>query len=389
MKIHEYQAKKLFASFGIPIPHGHATSSAEEAGRITEQLGPPVVIKAQIYAGGRGKAGGVKRAACKEEAEQIATSLLDKPLFTPQTGPAGQIVRTVLVEQATTIQEEIYLGIVVDRSRRSPVVIASPAGGVEIEETAKTNPEMIFKEWGEPVIGLRPFQAYRLACHLGLEAGSTRRIAAVLSSLYRLFCDKDCLLAEINPLVIDAQGEAVAIDAKLTFDDNALYRHPEIEALRDPNEEDPLEIEAKMHNLNYIKLDGNVGCLVNGAGLAMATMDLIKLAGASPANFLDVGGGATVEMIEKGFQILVNDPDVRAVFINIFGGILRCDVLAQGVVTAAKKLKTNVPVIVRLEGTNVEEGRKILKESGLTFQNALTLSEAAELVAAAAKGASS
>jgi len=388
MKVHEYQAKELFASFGIPIPTGRAASSAEEAGRIAAELGGPVVVKVQIYAGGRGKAGGVKRASSSEEAERIAASLLGKPLVTPQTGPEGRIVRTILVEEITPIDKELYLGIVVDRSRRSPVVIASSAGGVEIEETAEKNPEMIFKEWVEPVIGLRPFQAYRLACKIGGDGRCVRGIAAVLTALYRLFCEKDCLLAEINPLSLDTDGKAVAIDAKLNFDDNALYRHPEIEALRDQNEENLLELEAEKHNLNYIKLEGNVGCLVNGAGLAMATMDLIKLAGASPANFLDVGGGATSEMIGKGFQILINDPDVRAVFINIFGGILRCDILAQGVVAAAKKLKIAVPVIVRLEGTNVEEGRKILEASGLTFQNALTLGEAADLVGAAAKGAS-
>ena len=386
MKIHEYQAKELFASFAIPIPRGGAATSVEEAGRIARELQCPVMVKAQIHAGGRGKAGGVKRADSPKEAERIAADLLGTPLVTPQTGPEGRIVRTVLVAEAAAIDREFYLGIVIDRASHSPVVIASPAGGVEIEEIAKTKPEMIFKERADVAVGLRPFQAYRLACRLAADAGCARGIAAVASALYRLFREKDCLLAEINPLAIDGEGNVVAVDAKLNFDDNALFRHPEIAALRDPNEEDPLEREAGEHNLNYIKLDGNVGCLVNGAGLAMATMDLIKLVGAAPANFLEVGGGATAEMVEKGFQILISDPDVRAVFINIFGGILRCDVLAQGVVAAAERSKIAVPVIVRLEGTNVEEGRKILETSGLAFQNARTLGEAAELVRAAAEG---
>ena len=386
MKIHEYQAKELFASFDIPIPRGGAATTVEEAGRIARELRCPVMVKAQIHAGGRGKAGGVKRADSPEEAERIAADLLGKPLITPQTGPEGRIVRTVLVAEAAVIDREFYLGIVIDRASRSPVVIASPAGGVEIEEIAKTKPETLFKERADAAVGLRPFQAYRLARKLTADVGCTRGIAAAVSALYRLFCEKDCLLAEINPLAIDAEGNVVAVDAKLNFDDNALFRHPEIAALRDPNEEDPLEREAREHNLNYIKLNGNVGCLVNGAGLAMATMDLIKFVGAAPANFLDVGGGATSEMIEKGFQILIGDPDVRAVFINIFGGILRCDVLAQGVVAAAERSTIAGPVIVRLEGTNVEEGRKTLAASGLTFQNACTLGEAAELVRAAAEG---
>ena len=386
MKIHEHQAKELFKSYGISIPQGGIATSPAEARRLAGMLGCPVVVKAQIYAGGRGKAGGIKKAASPAEVEKITSALLGKPLVTSQTGPQGRVVQTVLVEKATAIEKEIYLGITVDRLRRAVVLIASPAGGVNIEETARKSPELVFNEWVEPAVGLRAFQAYRLANRLSVEATLTRRIATVITSLYRLFWESDCLLAEINPLVIDKEGEVLAIDTKLNIDDNALYRHAEIAALRDPNEEDPLEVEATTYNLHYIKLHGNVGCLVNGAGLAMATMDLIKLAGASPANFLDVGGGATAEMIEKGFHILTGDPAVRVVFINIFGGILRCDLLAQGVVKATKNHRLKVPVVIRLEGTNVKEGRAILENSGLSFRNATTLREAAKFVADAVKG---
>jgi len=383
MRIHEYQAKGLFAEFGIPVPPSRAVASADEAVASAETLGLPVVVKAQIHAGGRGKAGGVALASNADEVREIAERLIGRPLVTHQTGPEGRIVRTLLVEKASEIQSELYLSLVVDRASRQIVVMASRAGGVDIEETAKTDPDAIVKEWVDPVIGLRGFQAFRIGTRLGLPTKTARSVAKIVLALYRLFCAKDCSLAEINPLAITPDGDALAIDAKITIDDNGLFRHPEIGELRDLNEEDPLEVEATSVNLNYIKLNGTVGCLVNGAGLAMATMDLIKHAGASPANFLDVGGGATAEMIEKGVRILVDDPDVRAVFINIFGGILRCDVLAEGVVAAAKNLQIDVPVIVRLEGTNVEAGREILSSSGLAFRTAGDLSEAAAMVAEA------
>ena len=383
MRIHEYQAKGLFAEFGIPVPPSRAVASADEAVASAETLGLPVVVKAQIHAGGRGKAGGVALASNADEVREIAERLIGRPLVTHQTGPEGRIVRTLLVEKASEIQSELYLSLVVDRASRQIVVMASRAGGVDIEETAKTDPDAIVKEWVDPVIGLRGFQAFRIGTRLGLPTKTARSVAKIVLALYRLFCAKDCSLAEINPLAITPDGDALAVDAKITIDDNGLFRHPEIGELRDLNEEDPLEVEATSVNLNYIKLNGTVGCLVNGAGLAMATMDLIKHAGASPANFLDVGGGATAEMIEKGVRILVDDPDVRAVFINIFGGILRCDVLADGVVAAAKNLQIDVPVIVRLEGTNVEAGREILSSSGLAFRTAGDLSEAAAMVAEA------
>jgi len=387
MRIHEYQAKELFSSYGIPLAPARTAATAQEAMAAAESLGFPVVVKAQIHAGGRGKGGGVKLAASADEVREIADRLIGQPLVTHQTGPEGRVVRTLLVEKATEIESELYLSMVVDRARRTIAVMASRAGGVDIEETAEKDPDAIVKEWVEPEIGLRPFQAFRLAHRLGLPIKTARGVAKIVLALYRLFRDNDCTLAEINPLAITPDGAPIAVDAKLNFDDNGLMRHPEIVELRDLNEEDPLEVEATAVNLNYIKLDGNVGCLVNGAGLAMATMDLIMLAGAAPANFLDVGGGATAEMIEKGFRILLGDPDVRAVFINIFGGILRCDVLAEGVVTAAKNLRIDVPVIVRLEGTNVEAGREILASSGLSFRTAKDLNEAAALVAAAVEEA--
>ena len=387
MRIHEYQAKQLFAEYGIPIPKSRPVTTVNEAADAAETLGFPVVVKAQIHAGGRGKGGGVQPASTADEVRAIAKRLIGHPLVTHQTGPEGRLVHTLLVEKASEIDTELYLSLVVDRATRRVVVMASRAGGVDIEQTAKNDPDAIVKEWVDPVIGLRSFQAFRLGSRLGLPAATARGVATVLLSLYRLFCAKDCSLAEINPLAITPDGAPIAIDAKLTFDDNGLFRHPEIRELRDLNEEDPLEVEAASANLNYIKLDGTVGCLVNGAGLAMATMDLIKHAGASPANFLDVGGGATAEMIEQGFRILIGDPDVRAVFINIFGGILRCDVLAEGVVAAAENLNIGVPVIVRLEGTNVEAGREILASSGLSFRTATDLSEAAAMVAAAVQEA--
>jgi len=383
MRIHEFQAKALFAEYGIPIAPSRPATSPAEAAAAAVELGLPVVLKAQIHAGGRGKGGGIRRVDDAAAVRRTAEAMLGRPLVTPQTGPEGQIVRALLVERATPIDAEFYLGLTIDRVRRTVAVMASRAGGVDIEETARGHPDAIIMEWIEPAVGLRPFQAFRIAHRLGLPGASARGIAKIVLALYRLFCDKDCSLAEINPLAIDVTGAPVAVDAKLNFDDNALFRRPEIRDLRDVTEEDPLEVEAKSVNLNYIKLDGNVGCLVNGAGLAMATMDLIQLAGARPANFLDVGGGATADMIAKGFELLVGDPNVRAVFINIFGGILRCDVLARGVIQAAQTVDLNIPVIVRLEGTNVEAGREILRSSRISIRTAGDLEEAAALVAAA------
>jgi succinyl-CoA synthetase beta subunit len=374
MRIHEFQAKRLFAEYGISIAPSRSVTTADDAVAAARDLGYPAVVKAQIHAGGRGKAGGIRFASKESEVRAAAEGLLGRPLVTPQTGADGRVVHSLLIEHATEIADELYLAITVDRSRREIVVMASRDGGVDIEKTAAEKPDAILKEWADPTVGLRPFQAFR--------------ISGVILKLYRLFVEKDCSLAEINPLALTPAGEPVAVDAKLTFDDNGLPRHPEIRELRDLHEEDPLEVEATAANLNYIKLEGNVGCLVNGAGLAMATMDLIKLAGATPANFLDVGGGATAEMIEKGVLILLADPDVRAILINIFGGILRCDVLAEGVVAAAQAVPMGVPVIVRLEGTNVDAGRTILRSSGLSFRTADTLREAAALVAAALKEAS-
>jgi len=383
MRIHEYQAKRLLAEYGIPLAPSRPATSDDEAGAAAEEIGLPVVVKAQIHAGGRGKAGGIAIARTGDDVRAAAKRILGAPLVTHQTGPEGRIVRTLLVEKAMGIASEFYLGFVVDRSRRQTVIMASRAGGVDIEETARENPGAILKEWVDPTIGLRTFQAFRLGHRLGLSGAPARGVAKIVRSLYRLFREMDCSLVEINPLGLTDDGEPIAIDAKLTFDDSGLFRHPEIRELRDLNEEDPLEVEATAVNLNYIKLDGNVGCLVNGAGLAMATMDLIQHVGARPANFLDVGGGATAEMIEKGFRILIADPDVEAVFINIFGGILRCDILAEGVVAAAKAVDIAVPVIVRLEGTNVEAGREILERSGLSFHTASDLRDAASKVAAA------
>jgi len=383
MRIHEFQAKALFAEYGIPVAPSRPAATPDEADAAARALGLPVVLKAQIHAGGRGKGGGIRRIDDPAGVAPAAAEMLGRPLVTPQTGPEGQVVRTLLVERATPIERELYLGMTIDRVRRRVAVMGSRAGGVEIEETAKADPSAIATERVEPAVGLRPFQAFRLARRMGLSGTNARATAKIILALYQLFCEKDCSLAEINPLVIDPTGAPVALDAKMNFDDNALFRRPEIFHLRDIAEEDPLEVEAKSVNLNYIKLDGNVGCLVNGAGLAMATMDLIQLAGARPANFLDVGGGATAEMIAKGFELLIGDPNVRAVFINIFGGILRCDVLARGVVAAARTVDLGVPVIVRLEGTNVEAGREILRGSEIPLRTAGTLEEAAALVAAA------
>lgn len=381
MKIHEFQAKEILKGYGVPVPKGRVAETSEEARKIAEEIGAKsIVVKAQIHAGGRGKGGGVRAVRSPQEAEKATKEILGMKLITPQTGPAGRIVRKVLIEEGVNIKEEFYLGVVIDRSQASPVIMASREGGVEIEKVAAEAPEKIIKEWVDPSVGLRPFQANKIGYGLGLEPNQIGPVRSVISGLYKAFYEKDCLLAEINPLVLTGEGGFIALDAKMNFDDNGLFRHKEVGTLRDVNEEAPLEIEASRYNLNYIKLDGNVGCMVNGAGLAMATMDIIKLAGAEPANFLDVGGGATVEMVKNGFKILMSDPGVKAVLINIFGGILRCDTLAKGVIEAVSEVKVNVPIVVRLEGTNVEEGRKLLNSSGLRFTVAVGMKEAAEKV---------
>ena len=386
MKVHEYQAKEILKAHGVPVPKGRVAETSDEARRLAEEIGTRrIVVKAQIHAGGRGKGGGVRVVSSPHEVERAAKEILGMTLITPQTGPAGRVVRKVLVEEGVDIKEELYLGVVIDRSKTSPLIMASREGGIEIEKVAAEAPEKIIKEWVDPSVGLRPFQANKIGYRLGFEPNQIGPMRSVITGLYKSFYEKDCLLVEVNPLVLTAEGGLIALDAKMNFDDNALFRHKEIAALRDLNEEAPLEIEASKYNLNYIKLDGNVGCMVNGAGLAMATMDIIKLAGAEPANFLDVGGGATVEMVKNGFKILMSDPGVKAVLINIFGGILRCDTLAKGVIEAVTEVKVNVPMVIRLEGTNVEEGRRLLNSSGLRFIVAMGMKEAAEKVVEALK----
>ncbi|UCC66963.1 MAG: ADP-forming succinate--CoA ligase subunit beta [Deltaproteobacteria bacterium] len=381
MKVHEYQAKELFQEYGIPVPRGKVAKTPEEAFYVARDIGTsPIILKAQIHAGGRGKGGGIKVVHDVHEVEAAASQLLGMRLITLQTGPVGKSVEALLVEEGLDVQKEVYVGIVVDRSRACPVVLASGEGGMEIERVAAESPEKVFTETVDPGVGLRPFQANRIVFALGMDPSLARKASGVILNLYRLFTEKDCSLAEINPLVV-TDGELAALDAKLNFDDNALYRHPEISALRDTSQEDLLEVEASQHHLNYIKLKGNVGCMVNGAGLAMATMDLIKLVGAEPANFLDVGGGATVDMVKQGLRILLSDPDVSVILINIFGGILRCDTLARGVTDAAKELEINLPIVIRLEGTNVELGRQILADSGLRFTVAQGMGDAAQKVA--------
>ena len=383
MKIHEYQAKKLMAAYNIPVPKGGVAESAEEAKAVASEIGGSrFVVKAQIHAGGRGKGGGIKIADSVDRAGEMARILLGCRLVTPQTGPEGKVVHKVLVEEGVDLAQELYLGITIDRGRECPVLIASREGGMEIEELAKTSPEKITKEWVDPGVGLRPFQVSKIAFGLQLDASLRRPVSQFIADLYRLFVDKDCSLAEINPLVVTREGQVIALDAKLNFDDNGLYRHKEVAEMRDVLEEEPLEVEASKYNLNYIRLDGNVGCMVNGAGLAMATMDVIKLAGGTPANFLDVGGGATVEMVKNGLKILVADPKVKAILINIFGGILRCDTVAKGVIEAASEIKLELPIVIRMEGTNVEVGRKMLNESGLKLIVAKTMKEAAQKVIA-------
>ena len=384
MKIHEYQAKKLMAAYNIPVPKGGVAETAEEARAVASRIGGNrFVVKAQVHAGGRGRGGGIKIADSIDRVEEMARILLESKLVTPQTGPEGKVVHRVLVEEGVDIAQEMYLGITVDRGKECPVLIASKEGGMEIEELARTSPEKIIKEWADPGVGLKPFQVSKIAFGLQLDANLRGPVSQLITSLYKLFVDKDCSLAEINPLVVTREGQTIALDAKLNFDDNGLYRHKEVADMRDVLEEEPLEVEASKYNLNYIKLDGNVGCMVNGAGLAMATMDMIKLAGGMPANFLDVGGGATVEMVKNGLKILVADPKVKAILINIFGGILRCDTLAKGVIEAASEIKLEVPIVIRMEGTNVEIGRKILNESGLKLIVAKTMKEAAQKVIAA------
>jgi succinyl-CoA synthetase beta subunit len=388
MKIHEYQAKEIFRRFGVPTPRGEMVTTPEQARTVAERLGTKVVVvKAQIHAGGRGKAGGVKLAKSPAEAADLAKAILGMKLVTPQTGPGGRIVQRLLIEEGLDIKRELYLSILVDRAVAAPVVMASTAGGVEIEEVAHKSPELILRETIFPATGLQPFHARKLAFGLGLSGGAASAAAPFLQGLYHAFLETDASLAEINPLVVTGEGKLVALDAKMTFDDNALYRHKDIAELRDLNEEDPLEIEASNFNLNYIKLDGNVGCMVNGAGLAMGTMDIIKLAGGSPANFLDVGGGASAEQVKNAFKILVSDKNVKGVFINIFGGILRCDVLAAGVVAAAKELKLKVPIVIRMEGTNVEKGQEILRQSGLGLTIAQGMKDGAQKIVALVGGA--
>jgi succinyl-CoA synthetase beta subunit len=382
MKIHEYQAKELFKKYDIPVPSGGVAFNPEEAGKIAAALGGfPVVVKAQIHAGGRGKGGGVKIAGSLDEAKALAKKIIGMSLVTHQTGPEGRLVKKVLVEQGLNIQKELYLGIIPDRASAKIVIMASEAGGMDIEEVAEKTPEKIIKIFVDPLAGIYPYHCRDAAFGLNLSGGAVKEFSAMLKNLYNLFVDFDCSLLEINPLVITAEGSVVALDAKINFDDNALFRHKDVMGYRDTDEEDPLEVEASKFNLNYIKMDGNVGNMVNGAGLAMATMDIIKLAGAEPANFLDVGGGASAEMVENGFRIILGDKNVKGIFINIFGGILRCDVLAEGVVQAARKTGMNVPVVIRMEGTNVEAGRKILSESGLNLITAVDLRDAAQKVA--------
>jgi len=368
MKIHEYQAKEILRKYNVPVPNGVLISKKSEARAAAKKLGTPVVVvKAQIHAGGRGKGGGVKLAKSPAEAEKHTGNIIGMTLVTPQTGPEGRLVKKVLIEEGMDIVKELYMGILVDRETSRVLIMASEAGGMEIEEVAADSPEKIIKEVVDPIIGVQPYLARKIAFALNLEGAALKAIIPFIINLYDSFVKEDCSMLEINPLVITSDDRVLALDAKVDIDDNAMYRHKDTLALRDTDEEDPTEVEASKFNLNYIKLDGNIGCMVNGAGLAMGTMDIIKLSGGEPANFLDVGGGADEEMIENGFRILISDKSVKGIFINIFGGILRCDVLARGVVAATKKLHIKIPVVVRMEGTNMEEGHQILKDSGLNF----------------------
>lgn len=381
MKIHEYQGKEILRKFNVPVPRGHVAFNVDEAVRAAQSLGGSVwVVKAQIHAGGRGKGGGVKLARSIEEVRQRASEILGMRLVTHQTGPEGRVVKRLLIEEGMNIAKELYVGITLDRVSSRNVLMASTEGGVEIEKVAEETPEKILKEFVDPGTGLQAFQVRRLCFGLGLSGDAFKNGMKFLTALYKAYEATDASLAEINPLVLTAEGNVLALDAKMNFDDNALYRHPDLGELRDLDEEDPLEVEASQSNLNYIKLDGNVGCMVNGAGLAMATMDIIKLAGGMPANFLDVGGGASAQTVEAGFRIILKDPHVKAVLINIFGGIVRCDRVATGVVEAAKKVDVHVPIVVRLAGTNADLAADILKNSGMSFLVASNLKEAAEKV---------
>jgi succinyl-CoA synthetase beta subunit len=384
VNIHEFQAKEILRKYGVPVLPGGIARTPAEAAEIARELGGTVVVKAQIHAGGRGKGGGVKVVRSPEEAAAFAATLLGKPLVTHQTGPEGRVVRQVLVERGCAIARELYLGVVVDRGSGRVAMMVSPEGGVEIEEVAARTPERIHRELLDPLLGLAAYQARRLAFRLELPKELVGKAVAFFTALARAFAECDASLVEINPLVVTDGGELVALDAKMSFDDNALFRHADVRAYRDENEEDPREREAAKYDLSYIALSGNIGCMVNGAGLAMATMDIIKYAGGEPANFLDVGGGANAEKVGAAFRILLSDASVRAIFINIFGGILRCDVLAEGVVAAAREVGLSVPLVVRMEGTNVDRGRQILAESGLAIENAADMAEGARLAVAAA-----
>ncbi len=385
MNIHEYQAKQILARYHVPIPPGEVALTTDEAASIADRLGLPVVIKAQIHAGGRGKGGGVKMAKTIEEVREYAGKILGMTLVTHQTGPEGKLVRKVLVEKATDIKRELYVGLVVDRAESKVVVMASSEGGVEIEEVAAKSPEKILKEYIDPGVGMMAYQARKLAFGLGMEPAQVSKAVKFIMGLYRAFAETDCSLAEINPLVITGDDDVIALDAKMNFDANGLFRHADILEMRDVDEEDKMEYEASKFDLSYISLDGNIGCMVNGAGLAMATMDMIKLHGSEPANFLDVGGGASTEQVKNAFRLILADPKVKAILVNIFGGIMRCDVLAEGVVEAAKEVKLSVPLVVRLEGTNVEKGRDILDKSGLNIISAKDMRDAAEKAVTAAQ----
>ena len=378
MNIHEYQAKELLLKYGVAVPMGKVALHEDEAEQIAKNLSvEKFIVKAQIYAGGRGKGGGVKLANVLEDVKRLASEILGMTLVTHQTGPEGKLVSKVLVEEASNIATELYLGMVIDRATENIVIMASQEGGMEIEEVARTNPEKILKEYIDPTIGLLPFQCRKIAYFLGLKGKTVNKAVKFILGLYNAFIDNDCSLVEINPLIITNDGAVLALDAKMNFDDNALFRHPDIEKMHDPAEEDPTELEAKKWGISFVKLDGNIGCLVNGAGLAMSTMDIIKHHGAEPANFLDVGGGATAEQVLQALKMILRDPNVKAIFINIFGGIMKCDTLAEGVISAAKEVGIEVPLIVRLEGTNVELGRKLLSESGLNIITGGDMREAA------------
>ena len=388
MNVHEYQAKKLLSDFGVKVPGGRVVFNADEvAGVLSNLSSEKYVVKAQVHAGGRGKGGGIRVVDNARDAEAAAEEIIGMNLVTHQTGPEGKTVGSVLIEEASSIEKEFYLGMVIDRSREKVVVMGSPEGGVEIEEVAAKSPEKIIKEHVDISLGIQPYQCRKIAYFLGLQGQSVRQAVSLISSLYGVFIEKDCSLAEINPLVLTSDGTIAALDAKLNFDDNALFRHRDIAGLRDRDEEDPLELEASDAGISFIKLDGDIGCLVNGAGLAMATMDIIKHHGGEPANFLDVGGGATTEQVTKAFKMILSDENVKAIFVNIFGGIMKCDTIADGIVEAAGEVGINVPLVVRLEGTNVEAGREILSNSGLDIQTGADMKEAASKVVEAAKAA--